>query len=82
MMNGTLTVGTREQSGDPNGQKKPARRIYFLFGVTAVHVHAIRSLYYPHWHYEHQARDPQSNRPYDRRMYSPAASRAFWARFG
>jgi starch phosphorylase len=53
MMNGALTIGTRdgatiemyEAAGEEN---------FFLFGLTAAEVAASRGWYDPHWHYNHE----------------------------
>ena len=54
MMNGALTLGTRdgatiemaEEAGEEN---------FFLFGLTADQVAGSQGWYDPHWHYEHEA---------------------------
>ena len=61
MMNGALTLGTRdgatiemaEAAGEDN---------FFLFGLTAQQVRDSRSWYNPHWHYDH---DPETRAALD-----------------
>src|SRR5260370_26731820 len=53
MMNGALTVGTREgatiEMADEAGEEN-----FVLFGLTAEQVEGIRGWYNPRWHYENE----------------------------
>ena len=68
MMNGALTVGTRDgatiemahEAGEDN---------FFLFGLTADQVMSSRGWYNPRWHYEHE--------PETRRALGMIAAHAF-----
>jgi starch phosphorylase len=51
MMNGALTVGTRDGATIEMAQEAGAEN-FFLFGLTAEEVQNSRSWYSPRWHYE------------------------------
>jgi starch phosphorylase len=53
MMNGALTVGTRDGATIEMAQEAGEDN-FFLFGLSAEQVEASRSWYDPHWHYEHE----------------------------
>ena len=61
MMNGALTVGTRDGATIEMAQEAGEAN-FFLFGLTADQVAASRAWYDPYWHYEHE---PETRRALD-----------------
>jgi starch phosphorylase len=53
MMNGALTLGTRDGATIEMAQEVGERN-FFLFGLTAAQVSGSRGWYDPHWHYDHE----------------------------
>jgi glycogen phosphorylase len=61
MMNGALTVGTRDGATIEMAQEAGEENL-FLFGLTADQVSGSRAWYDPHWHYAH---DPETRAALD-----------------
>jgi starch phosphorylase len=61
MMNGALTVGTRDGATIEMAQEAGEEN-FFLFGLTAEQVAQSRGWYDPHWHYDH---DPETRASLD-----------------
>jgi len=61
MMNGALTVGTRDGATIEMAQEAGEEN-FFLFGLTAEQVVQSRGWYDPHWHYNH---DPETRAALD-----------------
>jgi starch phosphorylase len=53
MMNGALTLGTRDGATIEMGQEAGEEN-FFLFGLTAEQVANSRAWYDPHWHYDNE----------------------------
>ena len=57
MMNGALTIGTRDGATIEMAQEGGEEN-FFLFGLTAEEVARSRGWYSPRWHYEHDLETP------------------------
>jgi len=53
MMNGALTIGTRDGATIEMAEEAGAEN-FFLFGLTAQQVEESAGWYDPHWHYAHE----------------------------
>jgi starch phosphorylase len=76
MMNGALTVGTRDGATIEMAEEAGEDH-FFLFGLTAEQVAGSRGWYDPRWHYDHE---PQTRAALDRIFsghFSPAEPGVF-----
>ncbi len=62
MMNGALTIGTRDGATIEMAEQKPGQENLFLFRFNAKEVADSRGWYSPHWHYDH---DPEARSALD-----------------